>query len=123
MRLLIFSAAMSFPLLIMMVLMPFIDMDEMTVGLKGYNMEVMHLIGFVFSTPVQFGPGWRFYRGAYKSLKHGTANMDVLVSLATSIAWSYSTSQLIWGIFVDYKGKSKRRLQLQHHGSNVFSPQ
>ena len=30
---------------------------------------------------------------AYKSLKHRAANMDVLIALATSIAYGYSVSQ------------------------------
>jgi len=39
------------------------------------------------ATPVQFVVGARFHTGAYKSLKNGTANMDVLVSLATNVAY------------------------------------
>ncbi|WP_448594332.1 heavy metal translocating P-type ATPase [Thermoflexus hugenholtzii] len=42
------------------------------------------------STPVQLGVGWDFYRGAYRALRLGTANMDVLVALGTSAAYFYS---------------------------------
>lgn len=42
------------------------------------------------ATPVQFYIGWQFYQGAYKSLKSGSANMDVLVALGTSAAYFYS---------------------------------
>ncbi len=42
------------------------------------------------AAPVQFIIGWQFYRGAYKSLRNRTANMDVLVSLGTSAAFFYS---------------------------------
>ncbi len=40
--------------------------------------------------PVQFGCGARFYRGAWGSLRSGSANMDVLVALGTSIAFLFS---------------------------------
>ncbi len=45
---------------------------------------------FTMATPVQFIAGYQFYRGAYKSLKHGSANMDVLVVMGTSAAYFYS---------------------------------
>ena len=44
----------------------------------------------LLSTAVQLIGGWAFYRGAYKSLRNGVANMDVLVSLGTSGAYLYS---------------------------------
>ena len=40
--------------------------------------------------PVQFCCGARFYKGAWGSLKGGSANMDVLVALGTSIAFLFS---------------------------------
>jgi Cu+-exporting ATPase len=46
----------------------------------------------VLATPVQFIAGWQFYRGAYQNLKHGTANMDVLVALGTSAAYFFSVA-------------------------------
>jgi P-type Cu+ transporter len=42
------------------------------------------------ATPVQFIIGWQFYVGAYKALRNGSANMDVLVALGTSAAYFYS---------------------------------
>ncbi len=44
----------------------------------------------LLATPVQFWIGWRFYDGAYKALRGGGANMDVLVVLGTSMAYLYS---------------------------------
>jgi len=44
----------------------------------------------VLALPVQFYVGWQYYVGAYKSLRNGSANMDVLVSLGTSAAFLYS---------------------------------
>lgn len=44
----------------------------------------------ILATPVQFYVGKQFYVGAYKALRNGSANMDVLVSLGTSAAYFYS---------------------------------
>lgn len=44
----------------------------------------------VLATPVQFYVGWGFYEGAWKSLRNGAANMDVLVALGSTVAYVYS---------------------------------
>ncbi|HZU87259.1 MAG TPA: heavy metal translocating P-type ATPase [Anaerolineaceae bacterium] len=48
--------------------------------------------------PVQFYVGGQYYVGAYKSLRNGSANMDVLVSLGTSAAFFYSVL-ITFGLF------------------------
>ncbi|GEL07700.1 heavy metal translocating P-type ATPase [Salisediminibacterium halotolerans] len=45
---------------------------------------------WALATPVQFYAGLQFYKGAYKSLRGGSANMDVLVAMGTSAAYFYS---------------------------------
>ena len=47
------------------------------------------------ATPVQFYVGWDYYTGAYKSLRNGSANMDVLVAMGSSVAYFYSLAVLI----------------------------
>ena len=42
------------------------------------------------ATPVQFYTGWDYYEGGFKSLRHGSANMDVLVAMGSSVAYVYS---------------------------------
>ena len=44
---------------------------------------------FALASPVQFYVGWQYYVGAYKSLRNGSANMDVLVALGSSAAFLY----------------------------------
>ncbi|WP_412677640.1 heavy metal translocating P-type ATPase [Brevibacillus agri] len=75
------SAALSLPLLYTMVA---------HLGLTGIYMPHFLMnpwVQFALATPVQFIIGWPFYRGAYKALKNGSANMDVLVALGTSAAY------------------------------------
>ncbi|TNE40853.1 MAG: cadmium-translocating P-type ATPase [Alphaproteobacteria bacterium] len=48
------------------------------------------LLQLALATPVQFLIGGRFYFGAWRSLRSGSANMDVLVALGTSAAYFYS---------------------------------
>lgn len=45
---------------------------------------------FALAAPVQFYVGWQYYVGAYKSLRNGSANMDVLVAMGSSVAFLYS---------------------------------
>jgi P-type Cu+ transporter len=45
---------------------------------------------FALATPVQFYVGWQYYVGAYKALRNGSANMDVLIAMGTSAAYFYS---------------------------------
>lgn len=52
-------------------------------------------IQLILATPVQFIIGKQFYVGAYKALRNGSANMDVLVVMGTSAAYFYSVYQAI----------------------------
>ncbi len=84
---LIISAILSLPLLLTM----FVHL---------FNMPMPHILmnpwfQFILATPVQFIIGWQFYVGAYKNLKNGGANMDVLVALGTSAAYFYSLYEAI----------------------------
>ncbi|XP_022966151.1 probable copper-transporting ATPase HMA5 isoform X2 [Cucurbita maxima] len=58
-------------------------------------MTVGELLRWVLSSPVQFIIGRRFYTGSYKSLRHGSANMDVLIALGTNAAYFYSVYMVL----------------------------
>ncbi len=62
----------------------------------GYELPYAPFILFIISTPVQFYVGWRFYEGAWASLKNFTASMDTLIAMGTSAAYFYS----MWAVFL-----------------------
>ncbi|CAK9184612.1 unnamed protein product [Ilex paraguariensis] len=63
---------------------------------KVVNMlTIGELLRWILSTPVQFIIGRRFYTGSYKALRHGSANMDVLIALGTNAAYFYSVYSVL----------------------------
>jgi len=50
----------------------------------------MDYLFLALATPVQFYVGWQYYVNGYKSIRNGSANMDVLVALGSSAAYFYS---------------------------------
>lgn len=78
----VFFINMIFPMLI-----PILDFG----GLELFNgLYLGDVICLVLTIPIQFGIGKRFYTSAYKSVKHGSPTMDVLVVLGTSAAFFFS---------------------------------
>jgi len=57
------------------------------------------LLLWVLATPVQFYTGWGYYVGGFKSLRVGSANMDVLVALGSTTAYLYSIAVLLLPTF------------------------
>lgn len=79
------SALLSFPLLWTMA-----SHFSFTSSIPVPDILLNPFFQLLLATPVQFIIGARFYKGSWKSLKNGSANMDVLVSLGTSAAYFYS---------------------------------
>jgi len=56
------------------------------------------LFAFLATLPVYFWSGWDFHVKAWKSLRGGSANMDVLVHLGTTVAF-------VWSFLITFEAK------------------
>jgi len=58
-----------------------------------FPMEMMEYTNYILlalATPIQFWIGWRFYRGFWDGLKAKASNMDTLIAIGTTAAYTYS---------------------------------
>jgi P-type Cu+ transporter len=63
-----------------------------------FPMDLMHNISYlllVLATPLQFWIGWRFYKGFWDGIKAKASNMDTLIAIGTTAAYSYSAAVTI----------------------------
>jgi P-type Cu+ transporter len=59
-------------------------------------------LALALATPVQLWAGWPFYGGAWKVGRHGSADMNTLIALGTSVAYLYSlVATVAPGAFAD----------------------
>ena len=86
--------------------LPLVGQMFFMLGDTHHHPELPRWLQFALATPVQFWIGWRFYDGAWKALRGGGANMDVLVALGTSMAWGFSAVVTAFGLdqHVYYEG-------------------
>lgn len=89
---LIWSGVLTVPIAILSMVFPEITFSE----------EITALL----ATPVLFIFGKRFYIGAWKQLTQGSANMNTLVALSTSIAYCFSLFNLLNPAYYESKGLS-----------------
>ena len=82
----VFCISMLFPMFI-----PALDIGRFNAG----GLWLGDIICLILTIPVQFGIGKRFYVSAYKSIKHGSPTMDVLVVLGTSAAFFFSCAAML----------------------------
>ncbi|KAF8865435.1 putative copper-transporting ATPase 2 [Acephala macrosclerotiorum] len=83
--------------MIIPMLLPWLDFGSLIIIQGLYLGDIICL---VLTVPVQFGIGKRFYISAYKSMKHGSPTMDVLVVLGTSAAFFFSIAAMAVSILM-----------------------
>ena len=58
----------------------------------------VNILLLLLAIPVQFWAGATFYRGTWKTLRHGSADMNTLVALGSSAAFFYSLVNILRGV-------------------------
>jgi Cu+-exporting ATPase len=109
------SAMFSVPLFILSKILPFASPGLHRILMAPiFALPLHQVIKICLATPVQFWLGRRFYKGAYNSLKHGSANMDVLVVLGTTSAYLYSIFSVL------YHAMQKHEYRRDYQPSDFF---
>lgn len=67
--------------------------------IEAFNVPWINWVQLAFATPVVVWCGGRFYRSAWKGLRHRSVNMDTLVAMGTGAAYVYSLAATIWPAF------------------------
>jgi Cu+-exporting ATPase len=68
---------------------------QMVAMTAGWPLHLPPYVELLLAAPVQLYAGRRFFIGAWKALRTGGANMDVLVALGTSAAFLFSLFMLV----------------------------
>jgi Cu+-exporting ATPase len=89
----VFLISMIFPMFV-----PFLDIGSIKVPIIP-GLWLGDVLCLILTIPVQFGVGRRFYVSAFRSLRHKSPTMDVLVVLGTSAAFFFSCAAMLVSIF------------------------
>ncbi|KAF9987137.1 hypothetical protein BGZ75_001010 [Mortierella antarctica] len=99
-RALVTSFTFAFPVFILCMVMPMFEWGRSIYNIHlAFGLVLGDVLAFFLTIPVQFGIGMRFILSAYKSVKHGVATMDVLISLGTLSAFTFSSFSMLYSMF------------------------
>lgn len=91
----VFLTSMFFPMFV-----PFLDFGSIKIPVIP-GLWLGDVVCLVLTIPVQFGIGRRFYVSAFRSIRHGSPTMDVLVVLGTSAAFFFSCAAMLVSILTE----------------------
>ena len=77
----------------------------------GFDARLFYAL--IMTLPVYFWSGMSFHTNAWKSIRRGTANMDVLIHLGTSVAF-------FWSLAVVFAGKFSQMPEVFTNAEHVF---
>ncbi|EWC43878.1 hypothetical protein DRE_07255 [Drechslerella stenobrocha 248] len=96
----IFSLSFAIPVFLISMIIPMfikpLDFGKIQLPIPGLFLG--DIVCLALTIPVQFGIGKRFYKSAWKSLRHGSATMDALVVLGTTTAFVFSCISMLISI-------------------------
>jgi len=68
---------------------------HMVFGIHWAGMTTMDLVLMSLALPVLLWPGWPTFRSAWNAVRHGNANMDVLIAMGTGASWLSAPLSLV----------------------------
>ena len=74
------------------------------IGMFFMHASFANIAMWLLATPILVIFGRRFFVGAWRQVRHGSANMDTLVALSTGIAYLFSLFNMIWPQFWESRG-------------------
>ncbi|KAG9150043.1 hypothetical protein Leryth_024828 [Lithospermum erythrorhizon] len=101
-RLFAASLVLSVPVFLMRVVCPQIPLLYSLLLRRCGPFQMGDWLKWAFVTIVQFVIGKRFYVAAWRALRNGSTNMDVLVALGTSASYFYSVGALLYGAITGF---------------------
>jgi Cu+-exporting ATPase len=93
MKSILFSAPVFFIAMILPMTQGGRQMLETTLFIPG--LYLFHVLQLGLTIPIQFGVGHRFLKSAWMSIRHGMPSMDVLVSISTLAAFTFSVLSML----------------------------
>ncbi|MFS8034729.1 putative P-type Cu(+) transporter [Helianthus anomalus] len=101
-RLFTSSLLLSFPIFLMRFICPHIPLLYALLLKRCGPFQMGDWLNWILVTLVQFVIGKRFYIAAFRALRNGSTNMDVLVALGTTAAYVYSVYALLYGAITGF---------------------
>ena len=99
---LFYSLVFTIPVFFLSMVLPMFVKSEDLRSIMVLGFPLITFLKWILVTPVQFVIGARFFKGAYYSVRRGTANMDVLVVMGTMASYVYSLVSVLHHHFSDH---------------------